>query len=97
MHVGPNITSFIKSYSRYFRFSPIGVGSIIASKLVEVKDVKGTMENFGLFVITVTITSIIFGVVFLNIIYTIISRQNPFRLMRSMMKPMLTSFGTGSR
>ena len=80
-----------------YRFSPIGVGSIIASKLAAMQNIIGTAENLGLFVTAVIIATILYGAVIVTIIYVILSRRNPLRLLSCTAKAMLTSFGTSSR
>ena len=61
------------------------------------QDIKGTIENLGLFVVAVIVASIIYGAIIVPIIYIILSRRNPLRLLQNMIKPMLTAFGACSR
>ncbi|XP_028403885.1 excitatory amino acid transporter 1-like [Dendronephthya gigantea] len=86
---------FMKIVEIIMWFSPIGITSIIAGKLAAMNDIGGTMENIGLYVTAVLITSVIFAVVVTGI-YVILLRRNPFKLMRSIAKALLTAFGVGS-
>ena len=80
-----------------FRFAPFGVCSIITSKLVAMEDISQKIENIGLFIITVFLTCIIFGFIFLPIVYAIFLRRNPFGLLTNVSEALLTGFGTGAR
>ncbi|XP_028403905.1 excitatory amino acid transporter 3-like [Dendronephthya gigantea] len=88
---------FLKIVEIVMWFSPIGVTSIIASKLVEMDDIMGTMKNIGLYVITVLVASILFGLFVIPGIYVILLRRNPFRLLRFIAEPLVIVLGIASR
>ena len=79
------------------RFSPIGVSSIIASKLVAMQNIGGTVQNLGLFIAALITGSIVYGFIILPAIYVLLLRKNPFSLMSCVSKALITGIGTASR
>ena len=61
------------------------------------QDIQGTIENLGLYIGTVIIGSIIYGLIILPAIYAILLRRNPIRLMSCVGKAIMTALGTASR
>jgi hypothetical protein len=61
------------------------------------QDIKGIAENLGLYIATMIIALIIYGLVILPAVYAILLRKNPFRLLSCVSKSLLTGVGTASR
>lgn len=80
-----------------FRLSPVGVLFLIASKMMEMKDLAQIAGQVGLYTITVLSGILIHGFVVLPIIYFIFTRKNPFTFIINMGQALATAFGTASR
>ena len=81
----------------FLRFSPIGIGSIIASKLATMDDIVGMMAVIGMYVAAVLVGFFIYGVFILPALYLILLKRNPLRLLRDVAKALTMAFGTSSR
>ncbi|XP_046844090.1 excitatory amino acid transporter-like [Xenia sp. Carnegie-2017] len=77
-------------------FSPIGIGSIIASKLATMDDIVGMMAVIGMYVAAVLVGFFIYGVFILPALYLILLKRNPLRLLRDVAKALTMAFGTSS-
>lgn len=84
-------------FSLIFRFSPIGICSLIAGKLAAMENIKGDLESLLLYMMTVISGLLIHAFVTLPIIYFVIVRKNPVRFFFGMGGALLTAFGTSSR
>ena len=80
-----------------FRYSPIGIMSLIASKFAEMNNIAGTFSSLGLFMVTVITGILIHGLIVLPTLFFVITRQNPFKFMKGVTEAMMTAFGTDSR
>ena len=87
----------MKILSPYKRFSPIGIGSIIAGELVAMKNINGQVSSLGVYIAMVVIISLIHSLVVLPVIYFMLLRRNPFLLLSRVAKALLAAFGTASR
>lgn len=81
----------------HFRYSPIGIASIIAGKLLEVESFAVLVQEIGLYTVTVLAGLIIHGCIVLPLIYLILTRRNPLKMVRAALLALLTAFGTSSR
>ena len=79
------------------RYSPIGIASIIAGKLLEVESFAVLVQEIGLYTVTVLAGLIIHGCIVLPLIYLILTRRNPLKMVRAALLALLTAFGTSSR
>ena len=79
------------------RLSPIGIASILAGRIVSMKDPETAFKQLGWYMLTVLVGLGVHGFPLLPGIYFIFTRMNPFRLMARMSKALLTALGTASR
>ena len=79
------------------RYSPIGIAFIIAGKLAEVDSFANLVKEIGLYFVTVMVGLFIHGCITLPLLYTIMTRSNPLKLVRAVLQALLTAFGTSSR
>lgn len=79
------------------RYSPIGIASIIAGKLAEVDDFSVLVKEIGLYFVTVLLGVLMHGCLVLPLIYTVMTRSNPLKLIKAILQALLTAFGTSSR
>lgn len=81
----------------HFRFSPIGIASIILGKLLEVEDIAALVEQIGLYMTTVILGLLIHGCITLPLLFLLLTRSNPLKMVRHTFQALLTAFGTSSR
>ncbi|KAL7061939.1 hypothetical protein AAHC03_0788 [Spirometra sp. Aus1] len=75
--------------------TPVGVAFMIAGAVLRVSDIKATFSSLGMFVLTVTAS---LGILFFIciILYAVVTRRNPFSLLRLSIKAWFISFATTS-
>lgn len=76
---------------------PIGVIFLIASKIIEVDDMRRLMRHLGLYFMTVIIALAIHGIVLLPLLYGAITKRSPATFLANMSQAIATAFGTASR
>ncbi|XP_064089413.1 excitatory amino acid transporter-like isoform X2 [Macrobrachium nipponense] len=76
--------------------SPLGVASVIMSKILSVENLGTVMSNLGLFIVTVVVGVLIWQWVFQNLIYFLFTHRNPFHFYINLLEPWVTSFATAS-
>ena len=79
------------------RTSPVGIASIIAGKLAEVESFSVLVEEIGLYMLTVLLGLFIHGCITLPLIYIVMTRSNPLKVVKAALQALLTAFGTSSR
>uniref|UniRef100_A0A0N4ZCH9 Amino acid transporter n=1 Tax=Parastrongyloides trichosuri TaxID=131310 RepID=A0A0N4ZCH9_PARTI len=77
-------------------FSPIGIASLIAEKLLEVDDLVTTFQSLGMYVLTVILGLIIHLFVTLSLLYFVVTKKNPFKFLHGLLPAALTALGTAS-
>ena len=92
-----NIICTKHTHTPYSRYSPIGIASIIAGKLAEVDDFSVLVQEIGLYFVTVLLGVLVHGCLVLPLIYTVMTRSNPLKLIKAILQALLTAFGTSSR
>jgi solute carrier family 1 (high affinity glutamate transporter) protein 2 len=78
-------------------FSPVGIASIIMGELLEVEDFVALVQQIGLYMVTVLLGLFIHGCIILPLLFMVLTRSNPLKLMRHTAQALLTAFGTSSR
>ena len=81
----------------YFRYSPVGIASIIIGKLLEVDDYAALIQQIGLYMATVLLGLVLHGCVILPLLFLVLTRSNPLKLLKHTVQALLTAFGTSSR
>ena len=79
------------------RFSPVGIASIIMGELLKVEDFVGLVQQIGLYMVTVLLGLFIHGCITLPLLFLVLTRSNPIKLVRHTAQALLTAFGTSSR
>uniref|UniRef100_A0A914Q7E4 Amino acid transporter n=1 Tax=Panagrolaimus davidi TaxID=227884 RepID=A0A914Q7E4_9BILA len=77
-------------------YAPIGICSLIASKIMEIGDLGRTIHSLGLYMGTVILglSLHLFGTI--SLIYFIASRKNPHKFLRGLMQAAITALGASS-
>ncbi|KAL7646191.1 UNVERIFIED_CONTAM: hypothetical protein RMT77_003092 [Armadillidium vulgare] len=76
--------------------SPVGVASVIMSKILSVSNLGSVMSSLALFIVTVVVGVMIWQLIFQNLIYFIAVRKNPFPFYFNLLEAWVTSFATAS-
>ena len=66
-------------------------------KLLEVEDFVALVQQIGLYMVTVILGLLIHGCITLPLLFLVLTRSNPLKLMRHVAQALLTAFGTSSR
>ncbi|KAI1717413.1 sodium:dicarboxylate symporter family domain-containing protein [Ditylenchus destructor] len=77
-------------------YAPIGIGSLIAAKILEIDDMLGTARMLGMYMLTVIIGLAIQQFITLPAILYFASRKNPYIFMKGLTQAALTAIGTAS-
>ncbi|KAK6046224.1 excitatory amino acid transporter 1 domain protein [Cooperia oncophora] len=75
---------------------PIGIPSMIAQKMLQVKDVVGTFRMLGFFIVSVILGLSIVSLVTLPLLYAIITRRNPYKFIKALTRALLQGIATSS-
>ncbi|VDL96578.1 unnamed protein product [Schistocephalus solidus] len=77
------------------RATPVGIAFMIAGAILRVGDIKTTFTSLGMFVVTVTAS---LGILFFCCVglFAIVTRRNPFTVLRVSLKAWVISFATTS-
>jgi len=86
----------MKMVSIIMWLSPIGISSVIAAKILSVADLAATLSQLGLFILTVCGGIFLYQFTFLQAIYFVFVRKNPFRFWCQLFQAWMTSFATAS-
>ncbi|MEJ1286033.1 hypothetical protein NN561_017036 [Cricetulus griseus] len=79
------------------RYAPVGILFLVASKIVEMEDIRQLFIRLGKYVLCCLLGHAIHGLLVLPLIYFVFTRQNPYRFLWGIMTPLATAFGTSSR
>ncbi|KAL6080795.1 hypothetical protein STEG23_031731, partial [Scotinomys teguina] len=77
-------------------YAPVGILFLVASQIVEMKDVGQLFITLGKYILCCFLGHAIHGLVVLPLIYFIFTRKNPYRFLWGIMTPLATAFGTSS-
>ncbi|CAH0714681.1 unnamed protein product, partial [Brenthis ino] len=77
-------------------FTPVGVSSVIAGKILGVTNVGQVMSQLAWFIATVTIGVFLYQLIVMQLIYFIFLRRNPYKFYWGLSQAMLTASATAS-
>uniref|UniRef100_A0A914Z7X6 Amino acid transporter n=1 Tax=Panagrolaimus superbus TaxID=310955 RepID=A0A914Z7X6_9BILA len=77
-------------------YAPFGIASIIAAKIIEIKDLTKTFQSLSIFMGTVILGLFLHLFVTISIIYFIASRKNPFKFFKGLIQAAINALGTSS-
>uniref|UniRef100_A0A8C6H0B6 Amino acid transporter n=1 Tax=Mus spicilegus TaxID=10103 RepID=A0A8C6H0B6_MUSSI len=77
-------------------YAPVGILFLVASKIVEMKDVRQLFISLGKYILCCLLGHAIHGLLVLPLIYFLFARKNPYRFLWGIMTPLATAFGTSS-
>lgn len=76
--------------------TPIGIGSVIAGKILAVADISLVMTQLAWFIFTVLFGVLLYQWIIVQFIYFLFLRKNPLKFYLALIQPMLTAFATAS-
>lgn len=77
--------------------TPIGISSVIASKILGIQDVEMIVSQLFWFVLTVAIGIFSYQWIGMQLIYFFFIGKNPYKFYFGLLQPALTAFATSSR
>ncbi|OXA52519.1 excitatory amino acid transporter [Folsomia candida] len=77
-------------------YSPIGIMSLIAGRIMQIGDLSTTMSQLGMYMITVIVGLAFHALITLPTIYFTVTRKNPWTFFKGMLQAWITALGTAS-
>ncbi|KAJ0175824.1 hypothetical protein K1T71_008983 [Dendrolimus kikuchii] len=77
-------------------FSPIGISSLIAGKILGVDDIAQVMYQLGWFIVTVSIGIFFYQLIVMQLIYFLFLKKNPYKYYWGLVHAMLTAAAMSS-
>uniref|UniRef100_A0A8C5EYU8 Amino acid transporter n=1 Tax=Gopherus evgoodei TaxID=1825980 RepID=A0A8C5EYU8_9SAUR len=77
-------------------YFPFGIVFLIAGKILEMEDPVVIGKKLGLYAITVVTGLVIHGLILLPLLFTLITRKNPFAFIRGILQALLIALATSS-
>ncbi|XP_034827284.1 excitatory amino acid transporter isoform X2 [Maniola hyperantus] len=77
-------------------FTPVGVSSVIAGKILGVNNVGQVMSQLAWFIATVTVGVFLYQLIVMQLIYFLFLRRNPYKFYWGLSQAMLTASATAS-
>ena len=79
-----------------FRFTPIGVASLIGKTIGGTKNLEDDFSRLGLYIATQMIGYLLFMIVAVPLTYFILMRMNPFKFLFTVIHAFIIVFATSS-
>ena len=76
--------------------SPVGIASVISAKILLVSDLASIMSQLGYFILTVCGGIFLYQFTFLQAIYFLATKKNPFQFWWGIFQAWMTAFATAS-
>ncbi|XP_019620987.1 PREDICTED: excitatory amino acid transporter-like [Branchiostoma belcheri] len=77
-------------------YSPIGIGSLIIGKILEIENLALVARMLGMYMLTVMLGLIVHGCFVLPALYFVVTRKNPLWFYGGMLQAWITALGTAS-
>ena len=79
------------------RLAPLGVCSLVASRVAGMDDILGTLEKLTFYMLTVICGLFIHSLITLPLVFFVVTRKNPYSFMKGLRDALMTAFGIASR
>ena len=76
--------------------SPVGIASVISAKILMVSNLASIMSQLGYFILTVCGGIFLYQFTFLQAIYFLATKKNPFQFWWGIFQAWMTAFATAS-
>lgn len=80
-----------------FRYAPIGIFSLIATRVADMEDIPTAVSMLAMFIVTVLTGLFIHALIILPLMYFVVTRKNPYKFILGMRRALVTAFGISSR
>ena len=80
----------------YFRFTPVGVASLIASSVAKASNLESTFVSLAMFVLVITLVVLFIIMILVPGLFFIVIRKNPFVFLYTAIRPMMSGFAPPS-
>lgn len=77
--------------------APLGVCSLVASRIAGMQDILGTLEKLAFYMLTVICGLFIHSLITLPLVFFVVTRTNPYAFMKGLREALMTAFGIASR
>ncbi|XP_054582070.1 neutral amino acid transporter B(0)-like [Eptesicus fuscus] len=77
-------------------YAPVGILFLVASKIIEMDDVKQLFTSVGIYVLCIMLGHLIHGLLVLPLLYFILTRKNPYRFLWGILTALAAAFATSS-
>ena len=77
--------------------APLGVCSLVASRVAGMDDILGTLEKLTFYMLTVIFGLFIHSLITLPLVFFLVTRKNPYLFMKGLRDALMTAFGIASR
>jgi solute carrier family 1 (high affinity glutamate transporter) protein 2 len=84
------------SFVNLYRTTPVGVASLICSKILEVQNVGRLMTSLLTFILTVAIGLAIYQLFISQLIFFLVTKKNPFKFYVGVLPAAITGFAVDS-
>ena len=81
----------------FFRYSPLGVASLIAASILNVGDMQTAFSSLALFILVNVLGYACHQFVVLPLLYFALVRRNPFKIQLNVVESVLIGFAPASR
>lgn len=79
------------------RLAPLGVCSLVASRIAGMDNILGTLEKLTFYMLTVICGLFIHSLITLPLVFFLVTRKNPYSFMKGLRDALMTAFGIASR
>ncbi|MFH4978515.1 hypothetical protein AB6A40_005224 [Gnathostoma spinigerum] len=86
----------MKAVSLIMWYSPIGIMSLIIVAILKLEDIQSSIISLGWYILTVCMGQALYLFIVFPCLYLILTRRNPFHVMKGIMEAMITAFVTSS-
>jgi len=76
--------------------APLGVCSLVASRIAGMDDILGTLEKLVFYMLTVICGLFIHSLITLPLVFFVVTRKNPYSFMKGLRDALMTAFGIAS-
>lgn len=79
-----------------YRFTPVGVASLIATVLAKTQNLHATFQQLAMFIVAAMLGLVLFMFVIIPLAYFILIRSSPCTFFFNLLRPLMITFATAS-
>ena len=101
---GKVLTEFFRAFNNgmmtmtkvVIKLTPLAVTFLVLPQILKVKELSDLLGSVGWYTLTVLLGLFIHGLIILPLSYLVLTRKNPFGVIKELSSAMMTAFGTAS-